>query len=111
MINKKEDRVKFLEDRIVFDYGTLRRIYGEADEHGIVEVLYADIPNLPLEPKSEFNQYDMDTDDEDYERLAPIHVEKVGKSIVFYLHRVTERATEPPEESLNGPYLVDQRES
>lgn len=102
--NKPEERVKFLDDKLIYDYGWLRRIYGQDDEYAKREILYRDISNLLSEPK-----FKHISEERNHIRLEPIYVEKVGKTIVFYLEKCVERACEAAEEFLDGPFLVDEK--
>jgi hypothetical protein len=92
-----------LEDRVAYDFGTLSRIRGEPDASGTGMVLYKDIPNLPPEPEV----HDREPDQERWsERLGSIHIPKINRTIAFHLNYNIEKASEPAEESLGGPYLV-----
>ena len=66
-------------------------------------VLYKNVPNLPTEPGVRDREPDQETWSE---RLAPIHIPKINRTIVFHLNYNIEKASEPAEESLSGPYLV-----
>ena len=91
----RKHKVNFLDDRLIFDCGKLSRIYGEPDGSSRTEVLYAEIPNLPVD----------DGAPSDTEETFPIRVPKVGRTIVFYLTSTAERWGHPLDEDLHGPYL------
>lgn len=107
MINetkKLEERIKFLEDRVVFHYGRLTRPYKEPDDYGYFEVKYDKIPNLPLEP--EINR---DYQGDDAYRIE-IFVPNAGKTIIFIFKEYIESFGQPKSQSLDGPYLAREPE-
>jgi hypothetical protein len=100
MTDEPTKRVEFLEDRLIFDIGMLRRVYGTPDRPSRTEVLYEHVPKLPEEPHFEDGSFQF------YERLEPILVEKAGKTIVFYREKFVESSSQAAEEFIHGPYLV-----
>lgn len=92
--------VEFLEDRIRAHYH-LRKPYGIPDDNGILEVLYADIPQLTKPPAWVTASREWKVREEWYKIFVPV----CGFSIVFYFEFQMENTWGPSEEDIYGPYL------
>ena len=94
-----DDRVKFHNDRLVFNYGDLSRPYGEPDASGTRIVFYEDIRHLNLEP-------DLDPKFDSDKTRIPVYVPGINRTIVFIHNEWQENSMGPLMESLDGPYLA-----
>ena len=95
--------IEFRDDRLVYYYH-LQKPWGIPDEDGSREVLYKDIPKLPmLEEGMTFDGFGNYQTEE-------VYVPACKTTIVFVYSSYPERCSGPDEQNIYGPYLKKRAE-